>query len=352
VGPGRAAALALQGRRLTRARARRGARYINEINQNYGQKVWITEWACPQPSGGLSGQVSFMRQALAVMDGNPAVERRAPAALPSLAPGHFPAWPALRSAARRQARTCLARPPSCRGGSKSLAAARGRYSWFAPDTSGSLFSWIGDTASLLNGNSVTSVGALYTGAAAALINAQAEGQAFNLTGLGMSPTEARARPPTMLWRCRRARVRLSDSRPVRVPSSAPLRLMRAARRARQEASVHKALTEPLPAIKTDGVWSQQCAPCIGQGEEGVPDRNFTSAAQEVRRPRPQPSRSRSRASKGVPAGGRPAVRSARASRRWTTRDAACAVALRSMPCQTHVDPQTLLWTSAHSERAR
>ncbi len=352
VSPGGAAALALRGRRLTRARARRGARYINEINQNYGQKVWITEWACPQPSGGLSGQVSFMRQALAVMDGNPAVERRAPAALPSLAPGHFPAWPALRSAARRQARTCLARPPSCRGGSKSLAAARGRYSWFAPDTSGSLFSWIGDTASLLNGNSVTSVGALYTGAAAALINAQAEGQAFNLTGLGMSPTEARARPPTMLWRCRRARVRLSDSRPVRVPSSAPLRLMRAARRARQEASVHKALTEPLPAIKTDGVWSQQCAPCIGQGEEGVPDRNFTSAAQEVRRPRPQPSRSRSRASKGVPAGGRPAVRSARASRRWTTRDAACAVALRSMPCQTHVDPQTLLWTSAHSERAR
>ncbi len=116
--------------------------------------------------------------------------------------------------------------------------------------------------------------------------------------------------------------------------------------------MHKALTEPLPAIKTDGVWSQQCAPCIGQGEEGVPDRNFTSAAQEVRRPRPQPSRSRSRASKGVPAGGRPAVRSARASRRWTTRDAACAVALRSMPCQTHVDPQTLLWTSAHSERAR
>jgi len=237
------------------------------------------------------------------------------------------AWSALR----RQARARPARPPSRRGGPHSPAA-RGRYSWFAPDTSGSLFSWIGDTASLLNGNSLTSVGQLYTGAAAALINAQAEGQPFNLTGLGMSPTEARARAATLLQGCRRARPaqrqRPSESAELGAPAADPC-----ARRAGQEASVHKALTEPLPAIKTDGVWSQQCAPCIGQGEEGVPDRNFTSAAQEVRRPCPRPPRLRVRASKGVPAGRRPAVPSACASRRqdlpWRAR--ACGTAEHALP---------------------
>ena len=88
------------------------------------------------------------------------------------------------------ARACRA---ACRAAQPSSRGARRRYSWFAPDTSGDLFSWIGDTASLLNGNSLTSVGQLYTGAAAALINAQTEGRPYNLTSLGMSPTEVRNR---------------------------------------------------------------------------------------------------------------------------------------------------------------
>lgn len=53
-------------------------RYVNEINQRYGLKVWITEFSCPQPNGGLSGQISFMRSALSFMDNSPAVERCAP----------------------------------------------------------------------------------------------------------------------------------------------------------------------------------------------------------------------------------------------------------------------------------
>lgn len=55
-------------------------RYVNEINQKYGVKVWITEMACSQPNGGVAGQVSYMRQAMSVLDNNPAVERCGPAA--------------------------------------------------------------------------------------------------------------------------------------------------------------------------------------------------------------------------------------------------------------------------------
>lgn len=69
----------------------------------------------------------------------------------------------------------------------------GRYAWFAPDTSDGLFSWIGPTASLLSGSSLTSLGAVYNGnanAAINAINAHTEGRAFNTTG--MAQAEARA----------------------------------------------------------------------------------------------------------------------------------------------------------------
>ena len=69
-----------------------------------------------------------------------------------------------------------------------------RYSWFAPDTSGGIFSWIGPTASLLSGSSLTSLGAVYNGQANAAINAisdHAEGRPINTTG--MAQAEARAR---------------------------------------------------------------------------------------------------------------------------------------------------------------
>lgn len=72
-------------------------------------------------------------------------------------------------------------------------APRHRYSWFAPDTSGGIFSWIGPTASLLSNGATTSVGAIYAGQANAAINAiNAHAQGRPLDTTGMSKAEARS----------------------------------------------------------------------------------------------------------------------------------------------------------------
>lgn len=61
-------------------------RYVNQIASRYNAKVWITEFSCPQPSGGLAGQITYMRQVLSFMDSSPVVERCAAARLRTQAP--------------------------------------------------------------------------------------------------------------------------------------------------------------------------------------------------------------------------------------------------------------------------
>lgn len=51
---------------------------------------------------------------------------------------------------------------------------------------------------------------------------------------------------------------------------------------RQVEAVQDALNAPLPEIRTNGTWSKDCAPCVGQG--GIAQPEFSSRAQEVRPP--------------------------------------------------------------------
>lgn len=60
------------------------------------------------------------------------------------------------------------------------------------------------------------------------------------------------------------------------------RIDRRCLRARQAEAVQDALTAPLPEIRTNGTWSKDCAPCIGQN--GIAQPQFSSNAQQVQPP--------------------------------------------------------------------
>lgn len=50
---------------------------------------------------------------------------------------------------------------------------------------------------------------------------------------------------------------------------------------RQAEAVQTALTEPLPAIQTNGTWSKTCSACVGQG--GLARPQLSGHAEQVRR---------------------------------------------------------------------
>ncbi len=50
-------------------------RYLNDIWSRYERPIWLTELACPNENGTLSRQVSFMRNALKLLDEDDSVER-------------------------------------------------------------------------------------------------------------------------------------------------------------------------------------------------------------------------------------------------------------------------------------
>ena len=50
-------------------------RFLNDIWDRYQRPIWLTELACPNENGTLSRQVTYMRNALKVLDEDDAVER-------------------------------------------------------------------------------------------------------------------------------------------------------------------------------------------------------------------------------------------------------------------------------------
>ena len=65
------------------------ARFLNDIWDRYQRPIWLTELACPNENGTLSRQVTFMRNALKVLDEDDAVERCSLYAFFSLTPANM-----------------------------------------------------------------------------------------------------------------------------------------------------------------------------------------------------------------------------------------------------------------------
>ena len=111
--------------------------------------------------GDDTAQIYFMRQVLALMDGNPKVERCAhSSAACYTCEWRFRACPSGREHDRL---LCF---NNCWQATASswwslLLCSRGaccRYAWFAPDVSAPIFNWVGAAASLLSSSAPTDVG--------------------------------------------------------------------------------------------------------------------------------------------------------------------------------------------------